>query len=376
VTTNRLTVLVTGANGFIGKNLITVLDEHEFIRVIPFTRLDSIADLPHLVSQADVVYHLAGVNRCLDTGEFDLVNFKLTEAVCQAIEAFHLSSGKSVPLIFTSSTHATLNTAYGISKRNAELLVEDLVLRTSVPCRIFRLPGVFGKWSKPNYNSVVATFCYNIARNIPIQVSDPAKEINLVYIDDVISSLLRFLRLHGHDCNYITVAPEYTCSLSDLASIIQSFRQSRYTLMTPPVGVGFTRALYSTYVSYLPLDEFSYSLASHDDLRGTFVEVLKTENSGQFSYFTANPGVTRGGHYHHTKTEKFLVVQGTAQFRFRNLITNQTISLQTTSGSPTIVDTIPGWVHDVTNIGDDTMIVLLWANELFDNIKPDTFPAN
>ncbi|MDP3707186.1 MAG: capsular polysaccharide biosynthesis protein CapF, partial [Polaromonas sp.] len=245
-----------------------------------------------------------------------------------------------------------------------------------VPVHIFRLTNVFGKWCKPNYNSAVATFCHNIARDLPIHVNDPAAPVTLVYVDDVIE---RFVQLmDGADAavdadGFATVAPQYTTTVGELARQIQSFKDSRATLMTERVGTGLVRAMYATYVSYLPVELFAYAVPQHGDPRGVFVEMLKTPDAGQFSYFTAYPGITRGGHYHHSKTEKFLVIKGQARFKLRHMQTGQAHELVITGDKPEIVETVPGWTHDITNIGADEMIVMLWANEVFDRARPDTF---
>ena len=240
---------------------------------------------------------------------------------------------------------------------------------------IFRLPNVFGKWAKPNYNSVVATFCYNLARDLPIVVNDPEAPLRLVYIDDVVDAFIALLDDAESAVRDGVVKPEYVTTVGYVAALIQSFRDSRRTLLTDAVGSGLIRALHATYLSYLPPAEFSYTLKSNTDPRGAFVEVLRTVNCGQFSYFTAHPGVTRGGHYHHTKTEKFLVVQGKARFGFRHILTGERFEVFASGSEPMVVETVPGWVHDVTNIGDQMMIVLLWANELFDQSRPDTLAA-
>ena len=239
---------------------------------------------------------------------------------------------------------------------------------------VFRLPNVFGKWCRPNYNSVVATFCHNISRGLPITVNDPAAVLQLVYVDDVVR---HFIALANGDAGSDTtqIDPTYSITLGELTAQIEGFRDSRTNLATGAVGTGLTRALYATYVSYLAPDNFDYPLTAHTDPRGTFVEMLRTPDSGQFSYFTAHPGITRGGHYHHSKTEKFLVIQGKARFGFRHVLTNETFEIITTGGTPRVVETVPGWSHDVTNIGEDTLIVMLWANELFDRDRPDTIAA-
>lgn len=365
-------ILVTGANGFIGKNLVVRLNELANVIVTPFVRGDDVGLLPQLIAQADAVVHFAGENRPADEAAFAQVNAGLTSALCDAIQQEFLTTARHVPLVLASSTQAERDNPYGRSKLAAEAAVQTLAKETGNPCVIFRLPGVFGKWCKPNYNSVVATFCHNIARDLPIQINDPAASLRLVYVDDVITALLAAMEAPAFGCTQAKVEPEYTTTLEGLANQIRAFGDCRSTLMTERVGTGFVRALYATYVSYLPNEKFSYQVTQHADQRGVFVEMLKTPDSGQFSYFKAYPGITRGGHYHHTKTEKFLVIKGEALFRFRHLLTNELVELRTCGDVPQVVDTIPGWTHDITNVGDDEMVVMLWANENFDRQKPDT----
>lgn len=365
-------ILVTGANGFIGKNLVVRLKELSNVTVSTFVRGDDVDHLPQLVSQVDAIVHLAGENRPEDDSAFALVNAGLTSALCDAINQIFQSSGRHIPLVLASSSQAARDNPYGRSKLTAEEAVHTLAHKTGNPCIIYRLPGVFGKWCKPNYNSVVATFCHNIARDIPVQITDPMASLRLVYVDDVVSALLADLESPASGCVNAQVEPVFTTTLGELANQISAFGDCRSTLMTERVGTGFVRALYATYVSYLPNEKFSYQVTQHADSRGVFVEMLKTPDSGQFSYFTARPGITRGGHYHHTKTEKFLVLKGDALFRFRHLLTNELVELHTSCDSPQVVDTIPGWTHDITNVGDDEMVVMLWANENFDRERPDT----
>ncbi len=365
-------ILVTGASGFIGKNLVVRLNELANITVSTFVRGDDMAYLPQLVAQADAVVHLAGENRPADEAAFSQVNVGLTSALCDAIQQECATNGRHVPLVLASSTQAERDNPYGRSKLAAEQAVLALAQATDNACIVFRLPGVFGKWCKPNYNSVVATFCYNLARDSPIQINDPAVSVPLVYVDDVVNALLNVLEAPMPGYSQAAVEPVYAISLGELAAQIRAFADCRTTLMSDRVGTGLVRALYATYVSYLPNEKFSYEVQQHADPRGVFVEMLKTPDSGQFSYFTAHPGITRGGHYHHTKTEKFLVIKGEALFRFRHLLTDELVELRTSGNTPQVVDTIPGWSHDITNVGDDEMVVMLWANENFDREKPDT----
>jgi len=365
-------ILVTGAAGFIGKNLVLRLSEQSDFTVIKFLRGDNIEDLYNLVQQADAVVHLAGENRPDDESSFSEVNTGLTSVLCEAIQKRITLTGNHLPLIFASSTQADLDNAYGHSKLAAESIIRELSDATDNPSVIFRLPGVFGKWCKPNYNSVVATFCYNVARGLPIEISDPERLLQLVYIDDVVNSMVKQLEASNPGCSSSSVEPEYTITLRELASEIENFYGYKTSLMCGRVGTGFLRALYATYVTHLPSGKFSYDLPQHSDTRGIFVEMIKTPDCGQVSYFTALPGVTRGGHYHHTKTEKFLVIKGQALFRFRHLISKELVELRTEGAQPQVVDTIPGWSHDITNVGKNEMVVMLWASENFDEDFPDT----
>ena len=362
-------VLVTGSNGFIGNNLKIHLSERKEIGVVTFSRDDDLDSLGSKLDDVDFVFHLAGVNRPKNVEEFALGNADLTWALCQAI----IRTKRLIPIIYTSSVQAGLDNPYGESKKAAEQVLIDFSAQTDSPVYLFRLPNVFGKWCKPNYNSAVATFCYNIAHNLPVQISDANAKVRLVYVDDVVKYFMSIMdgALVGPGLN--NVNPVYEMTVGGLAEKIRTFKGSRQSLLTEPVGTGLNRALHSTYLSYLEPEQFSYELMKHEDPRGVFVEMLKTKNSGQFSYFTAHPGITRGGHYHHTKTEKFLVVKGSALFKFRNVLTDDSYEIKTSDYVPQVVETAPGWTHDITNIGEDEMIVMLWASEIFDRENPDTY---
>lgn len=372
MTVSNRSILVTGANGFIGKNLVVRLNELANTTVRTFVRGDDMARFPQIVAQVDAVIHLAGENRPAYKDSFSKVNAGLTSALCDAIKQEFATTGRRVPLVLASSTQAERDNCYGRSKLAAEKAVHALAEATGNPCVVFRLPGVFGKWCRPNYNSVVATFCYNLARNLPIQINNPDTSVNLVYVDDVVNALLNALEAPLLGYAQAIVEPEFTITLGELAVRIKAFAECRLTLMSERVGAGLVRALYATYMSYLPKENFSYQLQRYADPRGVFVEMIKTPDCGQFSYFTVYPGITRGGHYHHTKTEKFLVIKGEALFRFRHLLTHEFVELRTSGTTPEVVDTIPGWTHDITNVGNDEMVVMLWANENFDREKPDT----
>jgi UDP-2-acetamido-2,6-beta-L-arabino-hexul-4-ose reductase len=361
-------VLITGADGFIGKNLRLRLAELQEFEIYSFNRSNTLDELESAVYYSDVIVHLAGVNRARDPDEFIEGNTNLTEQLCSYIK----KAGRKIPLLISSSTQAAFDNPYGLSKRSAEDIAKAFVADTGNPVTIYRLPNVFGKWCKPDYNSVVATFCHNISHDLPIQISDPVVRLNLVYVDDVITTLISQLQTTSIGLSFGIVEPAYSITISELAAQIQAFKNSRSSLVMEKVGVGLVRALYATYISYLSPDRFAYDLPKYIDERGMFVEMLKTKESGQFSFFTAHPGVTRGGHYHHTKTEKFLVIKGEARFGFRNILSNEHYELTTSGDKLRVVETVPGWAHDITNIGKDEMVVILWANEIFDRQRPDT----
>ena len=364
-------LLITGANGFVGKNLVLRLKELSEYEILTYVRGDSDADLSDRVLDAEIIIHLAGVNRPATSDMFAVVNSGLTLKIAEI-----LSSHKSkTPVIFTSSSQVTLDNDYGRSKLDAENILKELSRENGNPVSIFRLPGVFGKWCRPDYNSVVATFCHNIANDLSIHISDKHANLRLLHIDNVVESMLGAIKECRKGFSYISIDNEFQITVGDLANQIKSFKECRSSLVSERVGVGLIRALYSTYISYLPSTEFSYSIPSHKDQRGVFVEMLKTQDSGQFSFFTAKPKTTRGGHYHHTKNEKFLVVKGNARFNYRHILSNETYSVETSGDHPEIVETVPGWAHDISNIGDDDLVVMLWANEIFDRDRPDTISS-
>jgi UDP-2-acetamido-2,6-beta-L-arabino-hexul-4-ose reductase len=362
-------VLVTGSNGFIGNNLRVHLSERKDIEVVTFSRDDDLGSLVSKLDGVDFVFHLAGVNRPKNVEEFTLGNADLTSALCQAIA----QKKRPIHVFYASSVQAGLDNPYGQSKQAAEQVLMDFSAQSGTPVYLFRLPNVFGKWCKPNYNSAVATFCYNVAHDLPIQINDASAKVRLVYVDDVVKHFMSIMDGALVESGFSDVNPVYEVTVGDLAKKIQLLKDSRQSLLTEPVGTGFDRALHSTYLSYLEPEQFSYKLVKNEDTRGVFVEMLKTKDSGQFSYFTAHPGVTRGGHYHHTKTEKFLVMKGNALFKFRHVLTDEIYEIKTLGDVPQVVETVPGWTHDITNIGEDEMVVMLWANEIFDHENPDTY---
>jgi UDP-2-acetamido-2,6-beta-L-arabino-hexul-4-ose reductase len=364
-------ILITGGRGFIGRNLKVRLREIPGHEILELTHTADPAQLRAAAAAAEWVFHLAGVNRPPEEAGFTAGNVEFTKALCAALAR----AGNRAPLVFASSSQATLDNPYGRSKRAAEEVLLDHSRTCGAPVFIYRLNNVFGKWCRPFYNSVVATFCHQIARDEPISIRDPLAPLALIYVDDVVEAFLRRLAAAEPPSGYVSAGPVYETTLGDLAQTLRDFATSRKTLMTPRVGVGLVRALYSTYISYLPTEHFAYDVPRHSDPRGVFVEMLKTADSGQFSYFTAGPGITRGEHYHHSKVEKFLVLRGTARFDFRHVDTDERYSLVVHGGDGRIVESVPGWTHGVTNAGTDELIVMLWANEVFDRAKPDTIAA-
>ena len=359
-------VLLTGADGFIGKNLCLRLSELGEYEIVSIVRESTWSDWLRAVKSADAIIHLAGVNKPDEIKGF-AGNLDSAEMLIRA----YMEAKTNAPIICASSIKAAENSDYGRSKKAAEDKLFAFALHNNAPLAMYRLPNIFGKWCRPNYNSAIATFCHNIARNLPIQVNDPNAFLSLVYIDDLIQEFI--LRLDGSfETGFHEVAPVYDTTVGEAARIIQRFHEDRQNNEIQNVGTGINRALYATYISYLPKENFSTVLIAHRDERGCFSEMLRTLSSGQFSYFSAHAGVTRGGHYHHTKTEKFLVVHGEALFRFRHMLTGETVEISTSAEVPVVVDTIPGWAHDVTNTGDEIMVSLLWANEIFEPNRPDT----
>ena len=367
-------ILVTGANGFIGRNLMCRLAEGGYTDVVGIGREADDAALVAAAKSADFVFHLAGINRPQSDAEFASGNVGVSERLVQALT----EAGHKAPVVFASSTQAERDNPYGRSKRAAEDVLRGYGDATGARVHLFRLTNVFGKWSRPNYNSAVATFCHQVANGKPLTIHDASAPLRLVYVDDVAEAFLALLAAPacGTPGSSVTIGeahPIYDTTVGEVARLIESFPASRSSLVTPPVGRGLVRALHATYLSFLPPASFAYDVPAHTDPRGEFVEMLKTADSGQFSYFTAYPGITRGEHYHHSKTEKFLVIRGTARYRFRNIVTDETYEIVSRGGEGRIVETVPGWTHNITNIGADELIVMLWANENFDRSRPDTF---
>lgn len=367
-----LNVLITGANGFMGKNLVVYLQHltNLNINLLTYTRDTNPEDLPALIKKSDFIFHLAGENRPEKIEDFYAGNAQLTKRLCELCLQHN-----PVPIVFSSTTQVAFDNDYGRSKREAEKILEKYAVDAHCPVYIYRLPNVFGKWIKPNYNSFVATLCHNIIHGLDYQIDDAHKSLTLVYIDDVVQSFVQHLKQKSKSgvAQYLEVPIVYQKKLSDIISLLKTFRAVSENLIVPKASDGFVRALYAMYQSYLKPDQIAYTLKNHADERGSFYEVLKTQDSGQVSISTTAPGVTRGNHFHHTKNEKFLVVKGTALFRFRHMVTQEEFEITTNEFSKQVVEVPTGYVHNFTNIGNDELIMLLWANEAFDCMKPDTY---
>lgn len=366
-------VLVTGSAGFIGRNLRLALGREDGVEVIGVDIGTAAAVRERGLDQADAVFHLAGVNRPETETEFETGNVDSLLDVLSGLER----RGRRPLVVLSSSTQAELDNPYGRSKKRAEEALEIFSQRTGAPARIFRLPGVFGKWCRPHYNSVVATFCHNIARDMPISVSDPDREIELVHVDDVVAAFRETIKTGRGSGGFafLPVAPVFRISLGALAEKIRGFRAARETLAQPPLDDPFDRRLFGTYVSYLPADEFDYDLAIREDERGALAELLKLGAHGQIFVSRTRPGFVRGNHYHDTKVEKFVVLEGEAVIRFRHMATDELIEYPVEGRQMRVVDIPPGWTHEIENVGTAEMVVLFWASEIFDPARPDTYAA-
>lgn len=364
------TVLITGSEGFVGKNLRLTLQQREDLHILCFDVQNNPATLFTFLDQADFVFHLAGINRPQNPEEFQTGNTGLTEQICDYLA----KNGKKVPFAITSSTQAALDNPYGASKRGAEEAVFEYGRTTGSQAHVFRLPNVFGKWCRPNYNSGVATFCHNIANELPIQVNDPDVVMNLVYIDDVVNAFATLLDgTADMDGDFCRVQPVHTSKLGDIVELIRSFRESRTSRSIPDMSDAFVKKLYSTYLSYLPEDQFSYPLKMNIDERGSFTEFIKTPDRGQVSVNISKPGITKGEHWHHTKNEKFLVVSGHGVIRFRKIGSDTIIECPVSGDKLEVVDIPTGYTHNISNTGESNLVTVMWCNEIFDPERPDTF---
>ena len=364
-------ILITGAGGFIGKNLVATLKTAGYTDLMLFERDDPPETLAEYAARAGFVYHLAGINRPKDPSEFYAGNAGLTETLLSLLD----KAGNKAPVLVTSSIQAALDNDYGKSKAQAEQAIFAHGQATGAPVYVFRLPGVFGKWCRPNYNSVVATFCHNSANGLPLSVRDPEYRLPLVYIDDVVTSFVAALDGNcTREGDYCVIPVVHETTLGHLAETIEGFAKNRETLDVPDQTPGsLEQKLYSTWLSYLPADRFSYPLNMHCDNRGSFTEFLHTPAHGQVSINISKPGIVKGNHWHHSKNEKFLVVKGTGVIRFRALDSTEVIEYHVSGDKLEVVDIPTGYTHNIENVGEDDMVTVMWANEVFDPDHPDTF---
>lgn len=363
-------ILVTGSDGFIGKNLIQALKRLEDVKVFGYDINDDINPLKEAVRRADIIFHLAGVNRPEKTEEYETGNVGFTRSLISMVE-----ESKVKPLvIFSSSIQAALDNPYGLSKRKAEEELINWAKRSGQAVVIYRLPNVFGKWCRPNYNSAVATFCYNIARDLDVHITDPEKILELAYIDDVVKAFLDHIKNKPeNEVYYNNVTPVFKVTVKKLVEIIKGFKNTRSDLTIPDFSDPFIKRLYATYLSYLPQDKFAYQPEIKVDNRGILAELLKSKAFGQIFVSRTKPGITRGNHFHDAKVEKFCVLDGQAIIRFRDVRGKDVIEYKVSGEKITIVDIPPGYTHSIENIGQKELIVLFWANEIFDPENPDTY---
>lgn len=364
-------VLVTGSKGFIGKNLMVALLRQENVKVAGFDADDDVSLLRDGLKDVGIIYHLAGVNRPGKVEEFETGHAGFTQQILSLLS----EQDRKPAIVLSSSIQAELDNPYGVSKKKVENLLFDYSKNTGAPVFIHRLPNVFGKWCRPNYNSVVATFCYNIAHDLPIAISDRERLMELVYIDDVIASFLEVLHNSGRrpSDKYLSVRPAYKIKLGELADRIYQLRDIRKTLVVPDLKDSFIRCLYATYLSYLEKDDFSYPLDLKTDNRGSLAEVIKSEHFGQIFVSKSHAGVIRGSHYHDTKIEKFCVIKGRAVIKLRHILEDKVLSYHVSGDKIEIVDIPPGYTHSIENLSDEEMIVLFWADQMFNSEKPDTY---
>ena len=395
-----MNILITGAAGFVGKNLAENLKNirENKNRTRPNLRIDEIfaydldtppALLEDYCRKADFVFHLAGVNRPKDAEEFMRGNFGFSGTLLDTLRR----CGNTCPVMLASSIQATLvgryaEGEYGRSKRAGEELFFDYAAQTGARVLVYRFPNLFGKWCRPNYNSVVATFCHNIARDLPITVNDPNTVLELLYIDDLVEELLDALEGREHRCTfdgvhavlcddgkYCAAPVSHSVTLGRIAELLHTFREQSSTLRMPELPEGsFAKKLYSTYLSYLPRERIAFPLEMHRDERGSFTELLKTASCGQFSVNVSKPGITKGQHWHNSKWELFIVVSGRALIEERKLGTQEVLRFEVSGEQPQAVHMLPGYTHSITNLSQtEPLVTLMWANELFDPQRPDTF---
>lgn len=377
-------ILITGAKGFVGRNLVSELEnirsgkDNTFGLNPDFTVLQYDIDtdpalLDEYCSEADFLFHLAGVNRPKDQKEFMTGNFGFTSMLLDTLKKHN----NNCTVMLASSIQAMLDNPYGKSKKAGEELLFAYGREIGAKVLVYRFPNVFGKWCRPNYNSAIATFCNNIAHDLPIMVNDRKAELHLVYIDDVVTELIHALEgKENMQNNYCEVVVTYTATLGRIVDLLYSFKESRKNLCVPDMEDGFSKKLYSTYLSYLPTDSFSYPLKMNMDNRGSFTEFLKSSDKGQVSINISKPGITKGNHWHHSKNEKFLVVSGKGIIRFRKIDSEEIYEYRVSGDKLEVVDIPTGYTHNIENLGDTDMVTIMWVNEVFDPKHPDTFSLN
>lgn len=366
-------ILITGAKGFIGRNLIEELKRHGH-EILAYDIDNTEKQLDEYASGCEFVYHLAGVNRPENPEDFMSGNFGFTSVLLGSLK----KHGNKAPVMLSSSIQAELDNPYGRSKKAGEELIFQYGRDNGVKVYVYRFPNVFGKWCRPNYNSAVATFCHNIARNLPIQVNEANPTLTLVYIDDLVKELVNALSGEAHistkdGYTYYSVPEQYQVKLLDIVNMLYTFKESRKDLYIPDMRDPFSKKLYATYLSYLPEDKFSYELTMHTDARGSFTEMLKSQERGQVSVNISKPGITKGNHWHSTKNEKFIVVCGKARISFRKIGSAEVISYDVNGDKIGAVDIPPGYTHSITNTGETDLVTVMWANEPFDPNNPDTY---
>ena len=377
-----MNILVTGAKGFVGRNLVSQLHNIQSgkaknygvfsdMQVFEYDVDSDPCELDVYCKRADFVFNLAGVNRPKDQAEFMQGNFGFASALLDTLKKYN----NSCPVMISSSTQAALDNPYGESKRAGENLLFDYARETGARVLVYRFPNVFGKWCRPNYNSAVTTFCNNIAHNLPIQVNDPSVMLHLVYVDDVVDELIAALSGNEHrEGDYCVVPIVHTVTLGKIVDLLYSFREMSGNLQVPDLGDPFTKKLYSTYLSYFPKDKFSYPLKMNVDSRGSFTEIIRTPDRGQFSVNISKPGITKGQHWHHTKNEKFVVVSGHGLIQLRKIGTDEVLNYEVNGDKIEVVEMIPGYTHNIINLSDtEDLVTFMWCNECFDPARPDTF---
>lgn len=363
-------ILITGANGFIGKNVVAQLRNKGYQEIFAYTRDSTLENLEFYTKECEFVFHFAGVNRTTNAEDFKSDNIDLTERLLELLKA----NGNKAPIVFSSSIQANNNSPYGESKKRVEILLHSHSEINNSTVMIYRLPNLFGKWAKPNYNSVVSTYCYNIARGLPITLMKEEKQLTLNYIDDVVNEFMNALNyIEDKKCDYYVVPKTYKISLKELANKIKECKRNRETLVMPSLVSEFDRALYATYLSYIEDDKFSYPLKKQTDERGWLAEFIKSQSMGQLFLSKTGKGVTRGNHWHHTKVEKFLVIHGEATIKFRPVGMDDHIEYKVDGEQLEVVDIPPGYIHSIENTGTDELITLFWASEIFDPEKTDTY---